>query len=187
MVSANMLSKARLILVVCAVSACLAASARPRQGGGTGVAIPPEIQSAPTAPSDFEVKIHKGTFLVRRKGDSDWKQCSEMSEPVAVGVLDGGQKVYLVTKAIIPPKPLHPEMPKYPERWRKSRVEGEVSLHFIVDDHGIVRFPKVDVSTAPEFTAATIDTVNKWHFQSAKLNGQPVAVLVESVTVFRLE
>ena len=64
-----------------------------------------------------------------------------MSEPVAVGVLGGDQKVYVVTKAIIPPKPLHARDPKYPEKLRKSRVEGEMS-HFIVDDLGRVRFPE---------------------------------------------
>jgi len=187
MVLANMVSKAGLTLVAFVVSVCLAASAPSHQEADTRGATPSEIQIVPAASSEFEVKIQREKFLVRRKGTSDWKECSEISEPVAVAVLGGDQKVYLVTKAIIPPKPLHAEDPKYPERWRKSRVEGEVSLHFIVDDHGAVRFPKVDVSTAPEFTAATIDTVNNWHFRPAKLNGQPVAVLVESRTVFRLE
>lgn len=183
-----MVSKAGLILVACILSVCVAASAPSHQEGDTGGATPSEIQIVPaSSPSEFEVKIQKDKFLVRRKGSSDWKQSSEMSEPVAVGVLGGDQKVYVVTKAIIPPKPLHARDPKYPEKLRKSRVEGEVLLHFIVDDHGVVRFPKVDVSTAPEFTAATIDTVNNWHFQPAQLNGQPVAVLVESKTVFRLE
>lgn len=184
--AATMLSKAGLILVACAASVCVPASVPPHQRGDSGGAIPSEIQSDSTASSDFEVKIHKGKFLVRRKGASDWKRCSEMNEPIAVGVLDGDQKVYLATKVIIPPKPLHVEDPEYPENWRKSRVPGEVSLHFVVDDHGVVRFPKVDVSTAPEFTAATIDAVSNWHFQPAKLNGQPVAVLVSTTTVFRL-
>jgi TonB family protein len=180
-----MLSKAKLILIVCAACVCVPASSPLTQGEDAGGPIPSEIQSVSTVSSDFEVKIHKGEFLVRRKGTSDWKRCSEMDEPIVIGVLDGDQKVYLATKAISLPKSLHAEQPKYPENWRKLGVPGEVALHFVVDSQGVVRFPKIDVSTAPEFTAATLDAVKTWRFQPAKLNGQPVAVLVNATTAFR--
>jgi TonB family protein len=181
-----MLSKTKLILIACTACVCVRASAPLNQGADAGGPIPSEIQGSSTVSSDFEVKIHRGQFLVRRKGTtSDWKRCSEMNEPIEVGVLDGDQKVYLATKAIILPKPLHAEQPKYPENWRTSGVPGEVSLHFVVDNHGVVRFPKIDVSTAPEFTAATLDAVNAWRFQPATLDGQPVAVLVNATTRFR--
>ena len=36
----------------------------------------------------------------------------------------------------------------------------------------------VDASTSPEFANPAIDAAKKWTFEPARLNGQPVAVLV---------
>src|SRR5208283_1524640 len=171
-----MLRKAKLILA-CSACVFLLVSVPLSQGADANGAIPSEIQNASVS-SDFEFRIHKGRFLVRRKGTSQWKRCSEMTEPIIVGVLDGDRRVYLVTKAVTPPKPLHAEDPTYPDNWRKMRVPGELSVHFVVDNQGVVRFPKVDESTAPEFAAAALDAVKTWRFQPANLNGQSVAVLV---------
>jgi outer membrane biosynthesis protein TonB len=51
-------------------------------------------------------------------------------------------------------------------------------LHLVVDDKGIVRLPTVDESASPAFAKAAIEAVNKWTFEPAKFDGQPVAVLV---------
>jgi TonB family protein len=59
-------------------------------------------------------------------------------------------------------------------------------LHVVVDDHGMVRFPVVDASPGPEFTNAAIEAVKKWTFDPARLNDQPVAVLMNVTTEFRL-
>jgi TonB family protein len=182
----SMLFKTRMIIGVCVAWLCVSASARQQQAADSGSAVPPQIHSAKTALSDFEVKISEGEFQVRRKGTSKWQRSSKLNEPITVGLLDGTQKVSLGTKAVKPPKAIHVDEPRYPENERESRQQGQVSLHVVVDDHGMVRFPVVDASPGPEFTNAAIEAVKKWTFNPAKLNGQPVAVLITVTTEFRL-
>lgn len=59
-------------------------------------------------------------------------------------------------------------------------------LHITVDDLGVVRSPTVDASPGPEFDKAAIDAIKKWTFEPAKLNGQPVAVLINVTIEFSL-
>ena len=144
------------------------------------------IQAAETSPSDFELKISQGDFFVRRKGTLKWTRSSELSEPVAIGLLDRSRKVYVKTKAIKPPKAKHVPDPEYPASERRSKMEGYVSLHVVVDDHGLVRVPIVDVSPSPEFAASAIEALKKWTFEPASLEGQPVAILINVTMEFRI-
>jgi TonB family protein len=143
------------------------------------------VQTAPVPLSDFDLKIVQGVFFVRQKGTVEWKRSSKLSEPIAVALVDGDHKLYVPTKAINPPKALHMEDPDYPPSEKKSAKDGQVSLHIVVDDHGLVRFPTVDATPNAEFTSAALEAINKWRFEPAKLNGQPVAVLVIITMAFR--
>jgi TonB family protein len=173
-------------LFVCAASFCVDASLLAPQEGDAD-ARKPAVETASTPTPDFEVKIVPGKeFLVRRKGTLEWMLSSKLSEPVAVGVLDGDHKIYVATKAIKPPKVKHTQSPDYPEIERKSGTEGQATLHVVVDDQGMVRLPTVDSSPGPEFAKAAIEAVKTWTFEPAKLNGQPVAVLIKVEIQFRL-
>jgi TonB family protein len=173
------------LLSFCTISLCLIALGQQKTGsesevqsGGT--------QTAAASPFDFEVKIDQGEFLVRRKGTLKWKKSSQFSEPIAIAFLEGDRKIYVATKAITPPKPIHTEAPDYPASERESRREGVVALHIVVDDHGAVRDPKVYAGPGPEFAKAAVEAVTKWTFQPADLNGQPVAVLTNVTMQFKL-
>lgn len=135
--------------------------------------------------SDYELKIVNGEFLARRKGTSDWKQSSKVDELVALGNL-GDRRVYLATRAIKPPKAIHMVDPHYPESEMKSGKGGVVLLHVIVDDHGVVRSPVVDVSPGPVFSAAAVEALKKWAFKPATSQGSPVAVLITITMEFHL-
>ena len=148
-------------------------------------ASPQGSRSAPAA--DFEVKITLGKeWLVRRKGTQEWTKSSKLSEPVAVGLLDGTSLVYVESMAIKPPKARQAEDPVFPESEVKTRNEGRVLLHLVVDDKGNVRMPIVDSSPGPAFANAAIDAVKKWTFEPTKLNGEPVAFLLKVVMEFTL-
>jgi len=143
------------------------------------------IPTASLSTSDFEVKIAPGKkFLVRQKGSLDWTPSSKLKEPIAVGFLDSGEKIYLPTKVIKPPKATHSLDPEYPAT-EKEETEARVSLHFVVDRQGLVRFPTVDASPGFGFTKSAVEAVKKWTFKPAKLNGQPVAVLIAVSIDFR--
>jgi len=142
------------------------------------------IPTASSSSSDFEVKIVPGKgFLVRRKGSLDWRPSSKLKEPIAVGFLDSTEKIYLPAKVIKPPKAKHSPNPEYP--LTEKGTEAQVLLHFVVDPQGLVRFLTVDASPDSGFTKAAVETVKEWTFRPAKLNGQPVAVLIVESIHFR--
>ena len=121
---------------------CLWASALVRQETGGGTEMHGGVTTAPEFPSDFEVKIAHGEFLVRQKGSQKWKPSSKLKEPIAVGMLDGNHKIYVSTKAIEPPKPKHTEEPAFPHDEQKSG-NGRVSMHVVINEQGAVRSPTV--------------------------------------------
>jgi protein TonB len=134
--------------------------------------------------SDFEVKIEHGECQVREKESRDWRQCSKVNEPVAIGLIDGRQKIYVATKAVKPPKPVHQTMPNYPDSKRSSGENGRVTLYVVVDDQGTVRLAKVHATSGPEFSKEAVEAVTRWTFKPARLEGEPVAVLISIVTDF---
>lgn len=158
--------------------------AMPMQQGADGSG--PVQVSDPTAPvllPDVEVRFAKGEVLVRQKGTLEWKESSKLNEPIAVGIMDGDKKIYVGTKGIKPPKSKHMQPPDYPPHETNSGMKRWVSLHAVVDEHGAVRFPTVDASPGPGFTEAALEAVKKWTFEPARLNNQPVAVLI-SITMY---
>jgi TonB family protein len=176
-------------LGICLVLSCTAilwSEAFPQEAGSNAQQPITQAGSAPIV--DFEVKIAPpgNKFLVRRKGTQEWTESSELSEPVAVGLLDGTCLIYVVSKAIKPPKAKHMEAPTYPESEKKSGNERKAILHVVVDGKGNVRIPTADSSPGPVFAKAAIEAVKKWKFEPATLNGEPVAVLITIEIEFRL-
>jgi len=134
----------------------------------------------------YEIKIVDGKFQVRERGSQEWKRASEITEPIVINQLDGEHKIYVVTKAIRPPKPTHTQAPAYPPTLKKSGTQGQVLMHLEVDEQGAVRFPTVDVTSRPEFSEASIKAVEKWGFKPATLDGHPVAVVIVVTMNFKL-
>lgn len=163
--------------LVCTALLCLRYPVRALQEVGRSADVEPAIQTPPTSP-DFDVKIDDRKFLVRRKGSQDWKDGFKFKESVAVGLLDGNHKIYVVSKVIKPPVAKHRVDPDYPQGRRGPSAEGRTIMHIVVDDQGTVRFPTVDASGDAEFTKAAVVAVKRWTFEPAKLNGQPIAVLM---------
>ena len=165
-------------VVCCASALCAEAFVSLRQGVDTDTS-QTATQAISGSGADFKLKIDlaKG-FLVRRKGTSEWRESSKLNVSVVVGLLDGKTKIYVPSKAVKPPKAKHMEPPNYPENEKKAGESGRAVVHIIVDDQGAVRLPTVAASPGPEFAKASIDAVKKWTFEPARLNGQPVAMLV---------
>jgi len=169
-------------VLLCGAPQHSSAAPQMQQGAeSTGHAAPGPQTSLP----DFEVKFAQGEVLVRQKGGSEWKESSKLKEPVAVGVIDGDHKIYAGTKAIKPPKAIHTQSPDYPPNETSSGMKRWVYLHIVVDEHGAVRSASVDASPGPDFSQAALEAVKKWSFEPAKLNNQPVAVLVSITMSFQ--
>jgi TonB family protein len=147
---------------------------------------PGEATAQPArSPSDFDVKFVNDEILVRRKGADKWEDKAQVEDPVEVALPDGGN-VYILTKAIKVPKMKHAPDPDFPPEAKRQHKEGQVAMHAVVDEQGRVRSQTVYASSGPEFTNAAIQAVQKWVFEPARLDGQPVSVLINITMNFRL-
>ena len=178
----RMLSRLLSAILIWLAGLCAAVPSLSQTESHVGTVVPPQIQSTSPDLSDFEVKSSDTGFLVRRKGTSNWERSYTVSEPIAVGLLDGTQKVYISTKSVKSPQVLHTQEPEFPKRQLKSHVR--VSLYVVVDDRGKVRFPTVDESPGADFSNTAIKAVEKWSFQPATLSGVPVPFLINVTSVF---
>jgi protein TonB len=75
--------------------------------------------------------------------------------------------------------------PIYPEPARRARAEGTVVLACTIDPHGNVTRVQV-TSGSPLFERAALDAVGQWVYEPTRLNGVPVAVLLEVTLHFEL-
>jgi TonB family protein len=183
------LSRARclagLILLVCfAASRSSWASVVVQQEAAGNIEAQQGTPTPSGAPLIFEVNTKNGEVLVRQGGTQEWKQSEKLNEPTVVGMLDGGDKIYVVTKAVKPPRAKHTDDPEYPSSERGNA--GRVFMHIIVNEQGSVRLPAVDESSGPNFSNAAIEAVKKWTFEPGKLDGRPVAALIGVEIDFKL-
>jgi protein TonB len=84
------------------------------------------------------------------------------------------------------PEPVSQVAPTYPEALRKAKVEGQVTLIFVLDETGRVEDPRVENSTRPEFEKPALDAIRKWRFSPGQKDGQPVRTYIRVPLRFRV-
>ncbi|MBL9120428.1 MAG: TonB family protein [Phycisphaerae bacterium] len=65
--------------------------------------------------------------------------------------------------------------PTYPTQMRGKKVEGVVTLIFVVDQNGKVESPKVESSSHTAFEGPALAAVKKWKFEPGVRGGERVA------------
>jgi protein TonB len=83
------------------------------------------------------------------------------------------------------PRPVFQAAPLYPGEMRGKKVEGVVSVLFVVDSSGKVANPRVEKSSHPAFDKPAIEAVKKWRFEPAIKGGQRVACKMRAPIRFR--
>jgi protein TonB len=73
------------------------------------------------------------------------------------------------------PQVIFQALPVYPAALRSRRIEGTVSVIFVVDPSGRAVNPRVEESTHPAFDKPALDAVRKWKFEPAVKGGERVA------------
>lgn len=73
------------------------------------------------------------------------------------------------------PVPTVQPRPPYPFELKRSGIEGEVLVGFIVDSTGAVRDPHIIRSTNSGFDDTVLNTVLKWRFRPGEKGGAPVS------------
>ena len=89
--------------------------------------------------------------------------------------------------AVKAPKKLFSPNPQYTEIARKARIQGVVIVEAIIDKQGNVTEVKILKGLPMGLDKAAADAVAKWRFESATLNGKPVAVIYNLTVNFRLQ
>jgi len=87
---------------------------------------------------------------------------------------------------VMPPQQTRAPKAKYPEKERKARHEGIVTLGVIVGSDGEPRDISVLSSLSPDFDKAAIDALKQWKFSPATKDGKPVAVKIAVQVDFHL-
>lgn len=75
--------------------------------------------------------------------------------------------------------------PAYPNELRRAKVEGSVTVAFVVDETGMVEDPRVEKSSHPEFEKAALDAIRKWRFRPGRKEGQAVRSYIVQTFRFR--
>lgn len=73
------------------------------------------------------------------------------------------------------PRAIFQPTPLYPSVMRAKKVEGVVTVIFVVDASGKVTDPRVEKSTDPAFEKPALDAVKQWKFEPALRSGERVA------------
>jgi TonB family protein len=88
-----------------------------------------------------------------------------------------------------PPRLLHSEDPIFPPGPRlrgKTDWHLEIDVEFIVDERGAVRSPRVIKSSDAFYNSLALECVEKWRFEPAHRDGQPVATRLRAPFRFRM-
>ena len=87
---------------------------------------------------------------------------------------------------LVPPKATYVPDPQYSDHARKKRIQGTVLAQITVSAEGVVSDARISRSLEPSLDKQTLETVRKWRFQPATLDGKPVAATISVETTFRL-
>ncbi|MBK7644438.1 MAG: energy transducer TonB [Planctomycetes bacterium] len=72
------------------------------------------------------------------------------------------------------PRAVFQAQPLFPGEMRGKKIEGVVTLIFVVDASGKVANPRVEKSSHPAFEKPALDAVRQWKFEPAVKGGQRV-------------
>lgn len=84
------------------------------------------------------------------------------------------------------PQAIFAPPPRYTDRARRVRYQGEIPVRVILDTEGCVRTVEPRRQEVYGLVQRTVETVSTWVFRPARRNGEPVAVGYDLTTTFGL-
>jgi protein TonB len=84
------------------------------------------------------------------------------------------------------PEPVSQVPPAYPTELRKAKIEGLVTLVFVLNEDGRVAEPHVENSSRPEFEKPALEAIRKWRFRPGMKDGQAVRTYIRIPIRFRV-
>ena len=134
-----------------------------------------EMQQAVPLTADLEVAAGAGGALAG---------FGEVRALTAVDAIE--QDAFDVADLEKRPEAISQVAPAYPVELRKAKIEGAVTLVFILDETGRVEDPRVENSSRPEFEKPALDAIRKWRFRPGEMDGKPVRSYIRIPIRFRV-
>lgn len=94
--------------------------------------------------------------------------------------------VYDISKVSMQPMPKFQARPVYPPEMRRAGVGGEGTILFTVKSDGTVADAMITKATNIQFGEAALQSILKWRFKPAEVDGQPVNCRLMVPIVFSL-
>lgn len=85
------------------------------------------------------------------------------------------------------PEPVSQVAPNYPADLRKAKIEGVVTLVFLLSEEGQVEDARVENSSRPEFEKPALEAIRKWRFRPGMKEGKPVRTYIRIPMRFRVQ
>lgn len=151
---------------------------------------PPEAEKPPEAPpepqladtpqqiplsADLEVAMGSGGSLAGF-GEVSRMTAVEKVEDEAFDVADLEKR----------PEAISQTPPTYPAELKKAKIEGTVTLVFVLGEDGRVEDPRVENSSRPEFEKPALEAIRKWRFRPGMKDGQAVRTYIRIPMKFRV-
>ncbi|MGE3312238.1 MAG: energy transducer TonB [Limisphaerales bacterium] len=139
---------------------------------------PPELADAPETPLDLNINL-------------DVALGSGGAMAMGLGAMGGdgmgsGLDAFDVSDLERRPEAVSQVSPVYPAALRKARIEGTVTLVFLLTEAGTVEDPRVENSTHPEFEKPAVDALRRWRFKPGMREGQAVKTFMRLPMRFRI-
>ena len=99
---------------------------------------------------------------------------------------DAEPEIHHVEGDVQKPVKIESPAPVYPPELKKERVEGQVIAHTVITEEGRVESVEILETPRPEFGDAVRESLAKWKFEPATLDGEPVSVFYQLTINFRL-
>jgi protein TonB len=97
-----------------------------------------------------------------------------------------GSDIFDVSELESRPEVVAQIAPVYPTELKKARIEGLVTMVFVVDTDGRVEDPRVENSSRPEFERPALEALRKWRFKPGLKEGEPVKTYLRLPIRFRV-
>lgn len=140
----------------------------------------PVVQDAPALEAASLSSIEAA--LSGQAGSGDFAEALSFSSGGRIGgtgqpggLNDGLENAFSLSEIDQKPRPIFQTAPVYPASMRSRKVEGVVTVIFVVDPTGKVSNPRVEKSSDSVFESPALSAIKHWKFEPAIRAGQRVA------------
>jgi protein TonB len=131
---------------------------------------PPQLSDTPqpiSLSTDLEVAAGAGGALAG---------FGEVRAPVVVEKVQ--QEAFDVAELEKRPEVISQVPPTYPPELRKARIDGLVTVAFVLNEEGRVEDARVESASRPEFEKPALEAIRKWRFRPGMREGRAVRTYI---------